>query len=270
LQPGCFDLIMKNLNTSENIRSRYHRLMVYWCITRAAQCPDEQEELTNHYYSFRERLHHYETNSYTSTALDIFREGQRLNISPQQVFAQMERWRKRCINQLRDNGSFEDWAIAPDELTGETDRAKVKFIRRYFGCLDMLIELADVLLNRFPVSAEAIQIRKAITETTELPAPEPEPEREGKITAIVTEFPEEMNIREAALFLKSTVDTLYQMTSQRQIPHYKRGRRLIFIQSELKRWRLSKVFTNAELDTLSATNRYLDAPLSNKRGRKAG
>ena len=244
--------------------------MVYWCITRAAQCSDEQEEITNHYYSFRERLHHYETNSYTSTVLAIFREGQRLNVSPQQVFEQMERWRKRCINQLRDNGSFEDWAIAPDELTGETDRAKVKFIRRYFGCLDMLIEIADTLLNRFPVSAEAVQIRKIITETTELPAPEPVPEQDSKITAIVTEFPEEMNIREAALFLKSTVDTLYQMTSHRQIPHYKRGRRLIFIQSELKRWRLSKVFTNTELDTLSATNRYLDAPLSNKRGRKAG
>jgi excisionase family DNA binding protein len=244
--------------------------MVYWCITRAAQCPDEQEELTNHYYSFRERLHHYETNSYTSTALDIFREGHRLNVSPQQVFEQMERWRKRCLNELRDTGSLEEWAAAPDELTGETDRAKVKLIRRYYGCLDMLIVLADVLLMRFPLSAEAIHIRKAINETTDLPAPEPEPEQGGKITAIVTEFPEEMNIREAAFYLKSTVDTLYQMTSQRQIPHYKRGRRLIFIQSELKRWRLSKVFTNAELDTVAANHLFLDAALPGKRRGKAG
>ncbi|MFN8712210.1 MAG: helix-turn-helix domain-containing protein [Bacteroidota bacterium] len=261
---------MKNPNPSENLRSRYLRFMVYRCITRSALCADEQEEITNYYYQFREQLHQHENNRYTGTALDIFREGQRLNVSPQQVFEQMERWRKRCLNELRDTGSLEEWAAAPDELTGETDWAKVKLIRRYYGCLDMLIVLADVLLMRFPLSAEAIHIRKAINETTDLPAPEPEPEQGGKITAIVTEFPEEMNIREAAFYLKSTVDTLYQMTSQRQIPHYKRGRRLIFIQSELKRWRLSKVFTNSELDTVAANHLFLDAALPGKRRGKAG
>lgn len=243
--------------------------MVYKCITRSAQCSDEQEELTNYYYQFRNQFHQYENNTYTSTILDIFREGKRLNMPPQQMFEQMERWRKRCLNNLRNTRSVEEWETSPDELTADTDNAKLKLIRRYYGCLDMLIMLADILLTRFPVSAEAIHIRKAINATTDLPTSAPEPEQKSKLTSIVTEFPEEMNIREAALYLKSTVDTLYQMTSQRQIPHYKRGRRLIFIQSELKRWRLSKVFTNDELNTVTANHLFLDTALTSKRSRKA-
>jgi excisionase family DNA binding protein len=259
-QPGFLYHAMNNPETL-NFRARYNRMLAYKCVTLSAQSTDEQESLTDWYYYFRGRFSQYQSHAYTATALEIFAAGQTQKAPVAQVFDQMERWRKRCMNELAETGSIETWADAPDELTGRTDRDKIKLIQRYFGCFDMLLLLAEILLQKYPLSAEAIQIGKVIRETTGVVETEPE----AKPLPVITDFPEEMNIREAAAFLKSTVDTLYQLTSQRQIPHYKRGRRLIFIQSELKRWRLSKVFTTEEMGTLAANKMFLDMPMVRKK-----
>jgi excisionase family DNA binding protein len=236
-------------------------MLAYKSVLLARQAQDEQESITDWYYFFRDSFANYQTNTYTATALEIFITGQSQNAPVTVVFDQMERWRKRCVSEMEQTGSFDTWITAPIEFSGATDRDKAKLIRRYFGYLDMLIFLADTILQKYPLSGEAVQIRKAIGETTGFVSTEPE----AKSAPVITDFPDEMNIKEAAIYLKSTVDTLYQLTSQKQIPHYKRGRRLIFILNELKRWRLSKVFTNDEISTMAANKSFLDAPLVRKR-----
>ena len=75
-----------------------------------------------------------------------------------------------------------------------------------------------------------------------------------------SEYPEEMNAKEAAEFLNTTVRNLYQWTSKRMIPHFKRGRSLVFKLSQLKNWRLEKVYTTEELEA-----KAIDRNLSKKK-----
>lgn len=57
-----------------------------------------------------------------------------------------------------------------------------------------------------------------------------------------------LNTREAALLLNLEVTTLYDKTSQRLIPHYKRGKKVLFKKSELLAWiEAGKVATTQEI-----------------------
>lgn len=45
-----------------------------------------------------------------------------------------------------------------------------------------------------------------------------------------------LNVKEASLFLGLAVATLYEKTSERLIPHYKQGKKIVFKKSELIKW----------------------------------
>lgn len=46
-----------------------------------------------------------------------------------------------------------------------------------------------------------------------------------------------LNVREAAAFLCISIHSIYEMTSQKRIPHYKPGgKRVMFKRSELEEW----------------------------------
>jgi excisionase family DNA binding protein len=45
-----------------------------------------------------------------------------------------------------------------------------------------------------------------------------------------------LNIQEAAALLNLAVATIYEKTSQRTIPHYKHGKKVLFKKSELLAW----------------------------------
>jgi excisionase family DNA binding protein len=45
-----------------------------------------------------------------------------------------------------------------------------------------------------------------------------------------------MNVQEAAALVNLAVATLYEKTSERIIPHYKHGKKLLFKKSELLAW----------------------------------
>lgn len=49
---------------------------------------------------------------------------------------------------------------------------------------------------------------------------------------------EVLSIEEAALFTRLAKQTLYSLSSQRKIPFYKRGKRVLFKRSELEQWLL--------------------------------
>lgn len=63
-------------------------------------------------------------------------------------------------------------------------------------------------------------------------------------------LPSAFNIREAASFLKLKITTIYEKTSQKIIPHFKKGNKLYFYRDELDAWiKTGKVKTNSEIET---------------------
>ncbi len=63
------------------------------------------------------------------------------------------------------------------------------------------------------------------------------------------DLPDILNIREAASFLKLKIATLYEKTSLKVIPHFKKGNKLYFKRKELEEWiRSGKVKTKPELE----------------------
>lgn len=66
-----------------------------------------------------------------------------------------------------------------------------------------------------------------------------------------------MNIQEAAAFLGLAVNTLYEKTSERLIPHYKQGKKVIFKKSELIGWIESgriKTLNDIEAEAIRRSN----------------
>lgn len=63
-----------------------------------------------------------------------------------------------------------------------------------------------------------------------------------------------LDLDEAALFTGFSKGHLYRLTSERQIPHYKKSRKLYFKKTELEAWLLEdRVLTASEIDGRATT-----------------
>ena len=66
--------------------------------------------------------------------------------------------------------------------------------------------------------------------------------------------PEILDIQQAAKFLKLKITTLYEKTSRKLIPHFKKGNKLYFHLLELQQWvRQGKVKTMEEIECQAIT-----------------
>jgi excisionase family DNA binding protein len=66
-------------------------------------------------------------------------------------------------------------------------------------------------------------------------------------------LPETLNITEAAAYLKCKINTLYEKTSRKLIPHSKKGNKLYFNRLELEEWiRKGRVKTTFEIESEAA------------------
>ena len=73
-----------------------------------------------------------------------------------------------------------------------------------------------------------------------------------------------LNIEEAAAYLKLKITTLYEKTSKKIIPHFKRGNKLYFNKNDLEEWiKKGKVTTQTEIEGQAAT--YLLSGKESKR-----
>ena len=63
-----------------------------------------------------------------------------------------------------------------------------------------------------------------------------------------------LDIDEASVFTGFSKGHLYRLTSERQIPHYKKNRKLYFKKSELEAWLLEdKVMTAKDIENQATT-----------------
>lgn len=61
--------------------------------------------------------------------------------------------------------------------------------------------------------------------------------------------PETFSIKEAANFLKLKLTTMYEKTSRKLIPHFKKGNKLYFNRTELEEWiKKGKVKTASDIE----------------------
>jgi len=75
-----------------------------------------------------------------------------------------------------------------------------------------------------------------------------------KLGASKEQQPEILDVQQAAQFLKMKTATLYEKTSGKLIPHFKKGNRLYFHLSELQKWiKQGKVKTQQEISCEAIT-----------------
>jgi excisionase family DNA binding protein len=68
------------------------------------------------------------------------------------------------------------------------------------------------------------------------------------------DLPDVLDVKQAADFLRLKVSTLYEKTSQKNIPHFKKGNKLYFEKSELQKWvQEGKVKTTYEIQGEAAS-----------------
>ena len=74
------------------------------------------------------------------------------------------------------------------------------------------------------------------------------------ISKQVESLPEILDVKQAAKFLRLKLTTLYEKTSRKLVPHFKKGNKLYFHYSELKQWiKEGKVKTSAEIEGEATT-----------------
>jgi len=72
--------------------------------------------------------------------------------------------------------------------------------------------------------------------------------------ALKEQLPEILDVQQAANFLKLKITTLYEKTSRKLIPHFKKGNKLYFHLSELREWiKQGKVKTFEEIEGEAVT-----------------
>lgn len=75
-----------------------------------------------------------------------------------------------------------------------------------------------------------------------------------KLGALKEQLPEILDVKQAAQFLKLKLATLYEKTSRKLIPHFKKGNKLYFHLSELQEWiNQGKVKTFEEIENEAVT-----------------
>lgn len=72
--------------------------------------------------------------------------------------------------------------------------------------------------------------------------------------ALKDEIPEILDIQQAAKFLHLKINTIYEKTSRKLLPHFKKGNKLYFKRTELEAWLThGKVKTTDDLACEAAT-----------------
>jgi excisionase family DNA binding protein len=67
-------------------------------------------------------------------------------------------------------------------------------------------------------------------------------------------FPDVLNVKEAAKYLKLQIATIYEKTSRRIIPHFKKGNKVYFHRPELESWiRSGRVKSQDEIKSEAAS-----------------
>jgi excisionase family DNA binding protein len=74
------------------------------------------------------------------------------------------------------------------------------------------------------------------------------------LTQVRNNIPDILDVKQAAEYLRLKITTLYEKTSEKTIPHFKKGNKLYFKRDELQAWvQEGKVSTYEEMQSQAAS-----------------
>jgi excisionase family DNA binding protein len=217
------------------------------------------------YYSFQlTEAFNISRDSYRGHLVTLLRQGMKQHLPLSYILEEMELYRQELIRFVETETELENLLTLFDRsIYEEGYKAKIHIVMEFLVKISITRYLKQTIKKNYPLALadDDTPEQPAIFNITDELFPEFEKVKimpvhqntvKGKERRL--DYPEEMNAQEAAEFLNTTIENLYQMTSSQKVPHYKRGRKLIFKKSELDNWGLEKVVSREEQKTLSANH----------------
>jgi excisionase family DNA binding protein len=205
---------------------------------------------------------------YRGHLVTLLKQGLRQNLPLSYIIEEMENYRMEFLEVLTTVPGIETQLLFDESVYEDGYKPKIRAVLDFFSTVSVTRFLKQKIRHDYPLALSGDDTPDEapifdITENIGKPYTEIMKETTPKERRI--EYPEEMSAEEAAEYLNfKSVESLYQLTSAKKIPHYKRGRKLMFKKSELQNWRVQKIASGEDLKMESA-NRLLNKPLKNKR-----
>ena len=171
-------------------------------------------------------------------------------------------------DSLRISFEFDSYSFLPQHLEGDDLRPIVRLLARVAAITEVVGRIREEhglddgrVLELLEQRAEGREKETEASRTEEALADSPTPK--------VRQDDEVMNVEQAAAYLGMAVQTLYEKTSKRLVPHSKPYGRLLFSRRELDLWiRDGKVHTQADIDRMAEGKlAELEAKRKQRRGK---
>jgi excisionase family DNA binding protein len=200
---------------------------------------------------------------YRGHLITLLKQGIKQNLPLSYIIEEMENYRLEFLEVITSIPGIETELLFDESVYEEGYKPKIKAVVEFFATVSLSRFLKQRIRQNYALAlaGDDTPDEPAIFNITDdIGKPYTEiikdiPAKERRV-----DYPEEMNAAEAAEYLNlKSVESLYQLTSAKKVPHYKRGRKLVFKKSELQSWRVEKVFSEDDLKIQSA-NRLLAKP----------
>ncbi len=229
---------------------RYIRQTAIAILNFSARIKTPQEFLVSKHMELTTDIINECNDPYSGHLIKLYRVGYSKQIPLEIILEECERYRLSLINVFESNSEIEKTFLSSSDLYKTGKEIQLKCLTRYCGKLGIQKILHDYIKTQYPLLdfADGTALFNSNLNNNHDPI---------NIVDRKMEYPEEMTAEEAAEYLDTTVNNLYNLTSSREIPHFKRGRKLVFKYSELKEWKLKKVSSKDELNTIAANHLLL-------------
>lgn len=244
--------------TSEELLKLFRRYSLHYIRTVADEIEsssNRRDTIQNHFTSELADVISMNRDHYRGHLIQLTIRGINQNLPLTYILEEMETYRNEFIDALNMEDGLID-SLVFDEAVFKTDhRTKLKMVTEYMGKRALIDVLEKVIRKDYPLVLGEGSVTQKLPGFVFTEKPQAPKQNTGQVKSLLEakekprrlDYPQEMNAQEAAEFLDTTIKNLYQLTSSRSVPHYKRGRKLMFKKAELQNWRLEKVSSSGEL-----------------------
>lgn len=243
---------------------RYVRHCIFLAEQAIEDAPNRREYLFEQYIFHLTESVKMCRDPYRGHLITLLKQGFRQNLPLSYILEEMETYRLEFLEMLKTEPGMTTELFFDSIVFEDGYREKIRAALNFFVAVGLSRFFKQQIRQKYPLALvgddspdEPIifniidNIGKPYAEIIEIPE-----QKERRIN-----YPEEMNAEEAAEYLNlKSVESLYQLTSAKKIPHYKRGgRKLMFKKSELQSWQLQKISSDDEIKS-EVANRMISKP----------
>lgn len=249
--------------TSDELLKLFRRYSLHYIRTVTAEIEssgNRRDTILNYFTSELADVISMNRDHYRGHLIQLTIRGINQNLPLSYILEEMETYRNEFIDALNKEDGLIDSLIFDEAVFKSDYRTKLKMVTEYMGKRALIDVLEKGIRKDYPLVLGEGSVTQKLPGFVFTEKPEPDISQTKLISQVKDtkgkqrrlDYPEEMNAQEAAEYLNTTIKNLYQLTSSRSVPHYKRGRKLMFKKAELTNWRLEKVSSSDELKGLAA------------------